>query len=644
MRVCRRLSPWKLSLLAAPLCAPLGAAASEAYLCAQLDRIRAEENMPAIGAGLILPDANFPQYSAQQFIRLYCASGVEIYGSPTKVTGSTQFPIGSITKPITGLIIARVIADEASKPNPKLTWNTRLVDFFPHIATLKGANRCYDRRTVADLMSHSTGMPNVPTGEPGDQFASVEANVVARRALYVDAAVKDTPVVNCFDSKGNPLPQLPERYAGGVIIAAHMAEVVTGRSWEDLVRSPGPTTVSPGLAVGSMPDPSYAPFPYAYGHQFGFDGVPVVTDTPVPSSTNAPAGSIMPTLPQLAGFLTHFLDATADDWNRQLPDAERAGLFTQHGLSGRNRLGWSVITLNSSAFSTANVGHWVQPDALHHNGLTGSMYADAYLAPTENAAMFSTVTADGPWIAGNNSPQLPNRNNTQRKVFAELTALRLHQGLAADIVHNRKPATVAVNGASSQDINKLADGRLTTKWSATTVSPLTITLSYQEPTTINRVVIAEDAGQNITRYELSYQDSSNAWHVLADNVANQDLIFPHRIFETLVAPPPLELFASPSPISAKKLRLRVLSASAPPQLVEFAGAYLANIDPTRNVPFWFRKGFAEALPNPVPVLRNDYVFEPAPDMNIIRTFDPGFMLKSAPAIRTEIEAGKVIGR
>jgi len=641
MRVSLRLGPCILSLFIAPLCAPRGAVANEAYLCAQLDRIRAEETMPAIGAGLILPNGRYPQSSSQRFTTITCASGVERYDSSVKVKSNTQFGIASVTKPLTGLVLARVIADEATKPNPKLTWNTRLVDFFPHIARIRSANRCYDQRTVADLMSHVSGMPNVPAAEPSDQWESVEPDVTKRRERYVNAAVLDAPVVECFDSDGDPLPQLTPSYAGGVIIAAHMAEIVTGRSWEDLMRRPGNTSTGPGLRTGTFPDPAIAPYPYAYGHTYSSQGIPIVGGAPRAASTNGPAGNIVPTLTQLANVFTEFLDATEDDPNRQLPDADRALLYLPHELSNFNHLGWNVGAFDSSYYG--NVAKWNPSVSLYHNGSSGAMYAAVHLVPHQNAGMFSVVTADGPHDA-NGDLTLDNRPETMKKVFAELTALRLHHGEAANIVHKREPTQVTVNGASTDAIKALADGRLTTKWTAPTTSQYTVTLSYQGPTVLNRIVIAEDVRQQITRYELSYQDSSDAWHLIFANEAHQDLIFPHRIFKRSAQTPTGEVSSTQGSFTAKKLRLRIMSSSAPPELVEFAGAYIPNPTPmpTTSQPQWEHKGFAEENIYRGPLI-DPGPYEPAPAIDVIRTIDPGFTFDGS--IRTDIATKtKAIGQ
>ncbi|MDR7484162.1 MAG: serine hydrolase [Armatimonadota bacterium] len=581
---------------------------SKSYLVAQLDRIRAEEKMPAIGAGLVVPQPR----SATGFEFITAASGVERFGEATAVGPSTLFALGSISKPITGLLVARVIAREQQNPSPALRWNTELAEFFPQILTLGGSNRCYDRRTVADLMAHTTGMPRVPAGEPPDQWMSVEPDPVRRRTMYVLAAVQDMPVVNCVGPDGQPLSQLPSNYAGGCIIAAHMTEVVTGRAWEDLTRHPGATTQGPGFMVGLLPDLSVEPQPFAFGHVYGMDGVPVPQPRPGTGQTNAPAGNVCVTVSQMARLLTEFLDSTKSDANRQLPDQERPLLMTPQGLSGFNRLGWRVLTLDTSAFGP--VARWVIP-ALWHNGGNGTMYAEAYVAPAQDTAMFVMLNADGPYDSNSNL-LLQHRPRALKKVFAELAALRLHHGEAADIVLQQKKdggASVTIQDVSPKAAAVIADGRLTTRWSAPARRrTATITMAYEDVRAIDRIVIVEDEAPNIRRYVLEYQGSGGAWHVVAKNEPGQDLIFPHRIFR-VPSPGSRRPFRT-SPVQARKIRLRILDVTAPPRIVAIAAARLPGR--RRYLPLWWRKGFAEALAPRGPVI------DPGPMLPIDRPAAP----------------------
>lgn len=572
-----------LVLLSLPIVA---SAQQDSYLCKQLERIRSEEKMPAIGAGVIVPDPGYPAHAPQPWRLIFCANGVEKFGESKQVTPSTLFPLGSVSKPISGLMIARVIANEKTKAVPKLRWDTKLVDFFPEIATLPGSNRCYDQRTVADMMAHVAGFPWAPSTEDVvDQWASVEPDVVKRRQIYLLEAVKDQPAVNCLH-QGQIRPALPVSYNGGPIIPAHMAEVATGRSWEDLMRHPGSTTAGPGLLIGLVPDLSIAPAPFAYWHVYNGVGIPVPLPNPGPAPTNGPAGNVYLTLPQMARFLTEYMDASQTSANRQLPDDERAGLMTPHGLSNFNRLGWSIGALDTA--SCGAVARWQAP-ALSHNGSNGAMFAQVYVVPAANAGMFVVRNANG-----NTALAASHRDDAFNKTCHELAALRLHHGDAVDIIQQQTKPTVSINGTLNHAAAAITDGRLTTEWTARSgTSPITITLTYDDPVALDRIVVVEDGGELIKEYDLAYQDTNNAWHVVAKNTHGKDLIFPHRIFDVPRPSQSIPTLGGSPLAQAKKIRFRILNSSSAPQIVEIAAGNLAG-RPYR--PLWWRRGLQELAP------------------------------------------------
>jgi hypothetical protein len=331
--------------------------------------------------------------------------------------------------------------------------------------------------------------------------------------------------------------------------------------------------------------------------------------------TNAPAGDVSLTVSQMAYFLTQFMDGSRNLSARLLPDSERAGLLTQHDKSSFNRLGWQVRQLDSNAF--ASVARWTPSTmALWHNGLwMGSLFAETYIVPQENAAIFVMGNADGPYSQksdGTYELQIQNRVRATKKTLAELAALRLHYGDASEIVlkQSAAPPTVTLTNLTGERplmgragtqfaslVNPLVDGRLTTKMSLTSQQiPATITLTYDTPRALDRIVVVEDEGERITRYELDYQDEQGQWHNVATNTAGQDLIFPHRIFTVEAQSSGGAAGLARATAYAKKIRFKILAASQPPRLVEIASALLGD-RPYR--PLWWRRGLVEALSSPI---------------------------------------------
>jgi hypothetical protein len=227
------------------------------------------------------------------------------------------------------------------------------------------------------------------------------------------------------------------------------------------------------------------------------------------------------------------------------------------------------------------------------------MFAEAYIVPPENAGMFVLLNADGPYDDESNLV-IPNRADALKKVYAELAALRLHYGDAVDIIQQQTKATVSISGILSHLASAITDGRVTTKWSAPRgTSATTITLTYPDAVSIDRIVVVEDGGENIQEYELAYQDPNDAWHIVTKNSHGKDLIFPHRIFE-VSRPAQQTPKIGGSPLAqAKKIRFRILNSSHPPQIVEIAAA---NLQGRPYRPLWWRRGFAKALAPKGPII------------------------------------------
>jgi hypothetical protein len=106
-------------------------------------------------------------------------------------------------------------------------------------------------------------------------------------------------------------------------------------------------------------------------------------------------------------------------------------------------------------------------------------------------------------------------------------------------------------------------------------------------------VVVEDDGERIKEYDLAYQDTNNAWHVIAKNSHGEDLIFPHRIFDVPRPSQSIPTLGGSPLAQAKKIRLRILDSSSAPHIVEIAAGNLAG-RPYR--PLWWRRGLQELAP------------------------------------------------
>ncbi|MBR4162077.1 MAG: serine hydrolase [Solobacterium sp.] len=124
----------------------------------------------------------------------------------------TVMPIGSATKSFTALILGMLVEEG------KLTWDTKVIDVIPDL-------KLYDpevakRVTIRDLLSHRTGA------------ASHDAHGVYCPLMPREDYVKTFQYLQ-------PLYDLRYHFQYSnqmVVLAAYVAEKITGRSWEELVK------------------------------------------------------------------------------------------------------------------------------------------------------------------------------------------------------------------------------------------------------------------------------------------------------------------------------------------------------------------------------------------------------------------------
>ncbi|WP_027483294.1 serine hydrolase domain-containing protein [Deinococcus pimensis] len=143
------------------------------------------------------------------------ASGARRVDHPDALSVHDPLHLGSCTKPMTATMLATLVPDV-------LSWDTRVADVLPSGAV----HPAYHDVTLTDLLSHHSGLPPF---EEDHQFdgAPTEGTTRERRDAFARWALT-------FDPVG---PRGAYAYSNaGFGVAAVLAEHVTGRSWEDLMR------------------------------------------------------------------------------------------------------------------------------------------------------------------------------------------------------------------------------------------------------------------------------------------------------------------------------------------------------------------------------------------------------------------------
>lgn len=142
-----------------------------------------------------------------------------IGGAP--VQSRDQFHWGSITKSVTGTVIAGLIEEG------KLGWESTLAELLPDI----DMHPAYREVTIWQLMGHQAGVTQLRYSEENHfaQYQESESDTSTDlRARFTADILKETPI----DTPG----QSAIYSNAGIAVAGYVAEVASGKSWRQLVQ------------------------------------------------------------------------------------------------------------------------------------------------------------------------------------------------------------------------------------------------------------------------------------------------------------------------------------------------------------------------------------------------------------------------
>ena len=162
---------------------------------------------PAMWAAIINEDG----------IEAIAAAGVRKRRSPEKTTVDDRIHIGSLTKAMTTVLLAQLVANRDFANG----WSTTIAEVFPELERTTHTN--YHEATLAELARHRSGM----TRDAADWWA-----------------YRDRDIKKCrYRMLKTNLRRRPRRERGefwysnlGYLVAGAMAERLTGQSWEELMR------------------------------------------------------------------------------------------------------------------------------------------------------------------------------------------------------------------------------------------------------------------------------------------------------------------------------------------------------------------------------------------------------------------------
>jgi CubicO group peptidase (beta-lactamase class C family) len=321
-----------------------------------LEPIRARHKLPALGAAVV---------NSKGLIAV-AVVGVRKQGAAPKATVNDLFHLGSDTKAITALLIARLIEEGL------LSYDLRLDRAFPELAKempaeLKGV-------TLAHLLTHRAGLAANPKGGWARFF--FKGSVRQQR----EAAVREALL-----SKPQAEPGKKLVYSNvGYVVAGHLAERATKTAWEDLLRARvfKPLGMSSaGFGAPARTGAVEQPWPHSA------DGSPVAWWRPGDNpQVLGPAGTVRCSLP---------------DWARFAAEALA-------GAQGKKRAGGLLRPASSQKLSTSpfgdpfyTLGGWggapksPQGLVLAHDGSNTMNYASALLLPKRDLAILVVTNQGG---------------------------------------------------------------------------------------------------------------------------------------------------------------------------------------------------------------------------------------------------------
>ena len=304
------------------------------------------------------------------------SAGVRKAGSDVPLTCNDLVHLGSCTKAMTAAMLATLVAEG------KLDWEMKLIEAIPELK--KSIDPGFQNITLLQLLTHRAGLPS----DPVDWDAYNTKEIKERRLSILKDNLSSPPAMKPGEFNYSNF---------GYMIAACMAEKVTGLSWESLMKQ----RIYNPLGMSSA--------------GFGVPGTPVLIDQPwghaksgwkwQPSSSYdpealGPAGEVHCKVSDWAKFLSLFLSSKSSILEQKYLNklVQPAGFYA---------CGWGVTEEQP----------WAKGKVFTHNGSNGIWYATVMVAPGLNRA----------YVVVTNSRDFSSTGDICSKMISRLIKLDLNQ-------------------------------------------------------------------------------------------------------------------------------------------------------------------------------------------------------------------------
>jgi CubicO group peptidase (beta-lactamase class C family) len=328
-------------------------------LTARIEAIRAEAGVPALGGALITLEGEPEVW----------VTGTRRAGGTEKVAVDDLWHLGSCTKSMTATLLALLVE------RGDLKWETPLGDWLPDL--MDDIDLDYGDVTLVELCGHRAGLAPNPDVARLFGLRTSTKTLVEQREEILRVALSAPPV---HPPRGKLL------YSNsGFILAGHLAERATGKSWEELMqellfRPLGMTSAGfgpPGVGETGVTQPR--------GHSEA--GEPA---EPGPLADNpaalGPAGTVHASLADWAKYARLHLQGARGDVKVGALTLPRAAFTRIHtavpGPGDPYGFGWVMHTRD-----------WAGGDGatLWHNGSNTMWYCELWLGLANGVAVLSTT-------------------------------------------------------------------------------------------------------------------------------------------------------------------------------------------------------------------------------------------------------------
>jgi CubicO group peptidase (beta-lactamase class C family) len=304
------------------------------------------------------------------------ATGTTSLENGRPLTLDDGFEWGSLTKSVTGTVLARLFADGVLSPE------TTIAQAFPNLPMREG----YRAVTLAQLMRHEAGLPPYTQLTPAiaARLRGYAGGEAEKRLAFVADLLQEEPVA---------APGAQFIYSNAdITVATAMAEQATGKDWRALVREY--VFVPAGMTGAGFGAPASAERPDANRGHLARPGQPLV---PAPFGLYAdvntvlgPAGSVSSPIADLARYaLFHMAGEQAGAGG--IPAGTFATLHradpasVEAAAGGRYNYGWAIAT---NGVLPGQRSYW-------HNGSNGTFYAELHVLPDTDLAVMIMANAGG---------------------------------------------------------------------------------------------------------------------------------------------------------------------------------------------------------------------------------------------------------